>query len=82
MIARRRQSALLTLMPALAQRFGYRCATETSLARAARIDLHHLPTSFCRSVVQFRDEQGHIFPTPAGCDDAVGLGMLNLTPTP
>src|SRR5207248_3258438 len=57
MIARRRQSALCTLMPALAERFADLYATETGLARPARIDFHHLDTSFCRFVVQFVDER-------------------------
>jgi len=56
MIACRRQPALLTLMPALAQRFGHRCATQTGLARAARIDMHQLAPSFCRFVRQLGDE--------------------------
>lgn len=41
-----------------------------------------VPQDRLRIVVQFRDAQGHIFPIPAGCDDAVGLGILDLTPMP
>jgi hypothetical protein len=41
-----------------------------------------VPQERLRIVVQFRDLQGHVFLTPAGCDDAVGLGIVSLTPTP
>lgn len=41
-----------------------------------------VPQERLRIVVQFRDVQGHVFPSPAGCDDAVGLGIVDLTPTP
>src|SRR5712691_6215867 len=57
MITCRRQPACLTLMPALAQCFGDWYATETCLARPARVHVHQLPASFCRFVGQFADER-------------------------
>ena len=40
-----------------------------------------VPQERLRIVAQFRDHQGHIFPTPAGCDDVTGLSALSSTPT-
>lgn len=37
-----------------------------------------IPQERLRVVAQFRDNQGHVFPTPAGCDDATGI----LAPSP
>jgi hypothetical protein len=34
-----------------------------------------VPQARLRILAQFRDSQGHIFPTLAGCDDVIGLGM-------
>jgi len=41
-----------------------------------------VPQERLRIIAQFRDIQGHVFPTPAGCDDGTGLGMTSITPTP
>ena len=57
MIPGRRQSALLTPMPALTQSLWHWCATETRLTCAAKVDFHQLSTSLSRFVVQFHDER-------------------------
>lgn len=41
-----------------------------------------IPQPAWRILVQFRDTRGNIFPTPAYCDDAVGLDDTSPTPAP
>lgn len=67
MISWRRQPTLLTLMPALAQVFRHRCATETCLTRATRVDLHQHTPSPCRFVRELVDEN-----RPSSIGDRLG----------
>ena len=62
-------------MPTLTQCLGDGCATETGLARAARVNVHQLSTSFCRFVDQLGDER-----RPSGIID--GLGEKSATAIP
>src|SRR2546427_722740 len=67
MISRSRQTALITQMPTLAQRFGYTRSTETSLRCAARIHFHQHAPSFFRFVRELVEER-----RPSGIIDGLG----------
>jgi hypothetical protein len=54
-------------VPTLTQCLRDGCATATGLTRAVRVDVHQLPTSFCRFVGQWSDER-----RPSGIVDGLG----------